>query len=145
MQYGIPPQTLADGNCLSESRLTPGTTLYVPAVQPTEEAPDQAPDQCGPPTGWVAYYVQPNDTLYNIGLRVGLTVNQLMYYNCLTSEFIQVGQLLYVPYSPQPLPSPTGVPTKVPPRPTKTPLPPEPTIGPISRDTPKPTLSPPNP
>lgn len=116
---GIDPQELADANCLQESRLEPGSTLYLPPIEPT--AP---PVSCGPPSYWVIYSVQPGDTLFNIAQRVSSTVSQLKYANCLTSDVIRSGQKLYVPYQPAPLATPTSPPaTPQPPIPTDTPLP----------------------
>ena len=130
---GIPPQELADANCLSESRLEPGMTLYLPPLEPTATAVS-----CGPPSGWVIYIVQPGDTLFNISQRVNSSVSQLKYANCLTSDNIRIGQKLYVPYQPVPIASPT-VPsaTLLPPTATDTPPPTAtPTDGNISKRTP---------
>jgi LysM repeat protein len=116
---GIDPQQLADANCLVESRLEPGSTLYLPPIEPT--AP---PVSCGPPSYWVIYIVQPGDTLFNIAQRVSSTVSQLKYANCLTSDVIRSGQKLFVPYQPAPLATPTSPPaTTQPPVPTEPPIP----------------------
>lgn len=120
---GIPPQDLADANCLVESRLVPGSTLYLPPVQPSATAV-----RCGAPSNWVTYIVQPGDTLFNIAQRVNSTVSQLKYANCLTSDYIRSGQKLYVPYQPIPLASPT--------------IPIQTTQTPIATSTPAPTATP---
>jgi LysM repeat protein len=113
---GIPPQDLADANCLTESRLVPGSTLFLPPMQPTA-----TPVRCGAPSHWVVYIVQPGDTLFNIAQRVNSSVSQLKYANCLTSDNIRSGQKLYVPYQPAPIESPTYLPpTTQPPAPTST-------------------------
>lgn len=135
-EAGIDPQALADANCLAESRLVPGSTLYLPPAQPSS-----TPARCGPPANWVIYIVQPGDTLYNISQRVDATVNQLIEANCLSSDSIRSGQKLYVPRQPAPIPSPTKPPavTKVP-KPSSTPIPTAtPTDSNISRLTPVPT------
>lgn len=135
-EAGIDPQALADANCLAESRLVPGSTLYLPPAQSSS-----TPFRCGPPANWVIYIVQPGDTLYNISLRVGATVNQLIDANCISSDSLRIGQQLYVPRQPAPIPSPTKPPaaTKVP-IPTSTPIPTAtPTDSNISRLTPVPT------
>ena len=116
---GIPPQDLADANCLVESRLVPGSTLYIPPVQPSATAV-----RCGAPSNWVFYIVQPGDTLFNIAQRVNSTVSQLKYANCLTSDYIRSGQKLYVPFQPAPIASPTfPFETTQPPTATNTPAP----------------------
>jgi LysM repeat protein len=99
---GIPPQDLADANCLVDSRLVPGSTLYLPPLEPTATGVS-----CGPPPGWEVYAVQPGDTLFNIAQRTNTSVYQLKYANCLTSDNIRVGQRFYVPYQPIPITSPT--------------------------------------
>jgi LysM repeat protein len=116
---GITPQELADANCLVESRLSPGSTLYLPPLEPTATVV-----RCGPPFTWVTYIIQPGDTLFNIAQRTGTTVSQIKIANCLASDHIRSGQRLYVPRQPAPMPSPT-VPTATapPPTSTSTPLP----------------------
>ena len=130
---GVTPQELADANCLSESRLMPGSILYLPPIQPTA-----TPVRCGAPANWVIYVVQPGDTLFNIAERVNSTVSQLKYANCLTSDNIRSGQKLYVPYQPAPIVSPTyPPPTTQPPAPTGTLVPTAtPTDSNISKRTP---------
>ena len=130
---GIPPQDLADANCLVESRLVPGSTLYIPPVQPSA-----TPVRCGAPSYWVIYVVQPGDTLFAIAQRVNSTVYQLKYANCLTSDYIRSGQRLYVPFQPAPIASPTfPLETTQPPAATFTPAPTAtPTDSNISKRTP---------
>ncbi len=113
---GLTPQQLADANCLTESRLIPGTLLYLPPTSPTI-----TPVKCGAPSNWVIYIVRTGDTLFNIAQRVNSTVSQLKYANCLTSDAIRTAQKILVPYQPAPIPSPTIIsPTKQPPSPTST-------------------------
>lgn len=130
---GIHPQDLADANCLVESRLVPGSTLYLPPLQETATV-----ISCGAPSQWVIYVVQPGDTLFSIAQRVNSSVYQLKYANCLTSDYIRSGQKLYVPYLPLPNASPTFLPeTPQPPTETATLEPtPTPTDSNISKRTP---------
>lgn len=111
--YNTSADMLQQGNCLKEAAVKAGTILFIPVtggtVQPTQQSQSSAP--CGPPVGWVIYYVQAGDTLYGIASSVGISVNQLMTANCLKGSNIYVGQKLYVPYLPpyygnpiQPLP-----------------------------------------
>jgi nucleoid-associated protein YgaU len=56
--------------------------------------------QCIVPNGWVAYTIQPGDTLANIAAVYGLTVDQLARANCLSNpDLIYEGQILAVPGS----------------------------------------------
>lgn len=70
------------------------TTLPTPTDLPRiNEA-----NNCTIPSGWVAYEVQPGDTLYGIGQLSGATVEDLVAGNCLENpDTIEVGQTLYIP------------------------------------------------
>lgn len=135
--FGLTPQQLADANCLLESRLAVGSTMFLPPLSSTD-----TPAACGAPSNWVVYIVQPGDTLFSIALSVGSSVDQLRSANCLTSDTIHTGQYLYVPRQPAPA-SATPKPTNPPPPPTKTPLP-QPTATPTDSNIsfPQPTLAP---
>jgi LysM repeat protein len=93
---------------------------------------------CSPPTGWVIYIVQPNDSLFSIGLDFNVTVAELQAANCMgTSVIIYTGQILYVP----------NVPTRTPPAvsteaPTATPLAHSATNTPLPVNTQTPTETP---
>lgn len=157
-QTGTTAQILFDKNCLLSDSLVVGSLLYRPeSVAPTltdvattlppepaktEPEPDietSTPTQvlCGPPSGWVPYYVKRGDTLFRIGLAYGITVDYLKFANCLTSDAIQVGQRLFVPNVAPRLPSSTPTPTDAPP-----PQPPTKTPKPTNPPTPIPTAAP---
>ena len=149
-RYGLSPQELADANCLTKSQqVVPGLILYVP--EPSDVPPFVSPVPCTPRYDWIIYIVQPGDTLYNLALRLHLTVYQLQLANCLPSTDIRIGQRLYVPFYPgpppiipSPWPSPIPTNTHVPPT---EPPPPSPTPpGNISTSpTPPPSYLPPGP
>ena len=80
--------------------------LPPPTLVPT--SPPQPPAGCGQPASWVIYIVQPGDTLYSIGRTYGVTVEQLIFANCLTSTAIYPGQKLYVPNVAPQLPTSTN-------------------------------------
>jgi LysM repeat protein len=70
---------------------------------------------CAPPSGWVIYIVQSNDSLSYLGLKYGVTVTELQEANCMGSVvMIYTGQKLYVPNVPTLTPpvSPTRTPTE---------------------------------
>ena len=83
-----------------------------PAPAPTQPAPVTAPggvaapqtqptDQsAAPATGPQTYTVATGDTLYDIALRHGSTVDAIMQANGLTSYVIQPGQQLRIPAAP---------------------------------------------
>lgn len=92
-QYGTTPEMLQEGNCLQDSTIQAGSLVFVPMS--VQSSLSSAP--CGPPAGWVIYYVQPGDTLYGIATMFGTSVNQLVNANCLNSTYVYSGQRLYVP------------------------------------------------
>jgi LysM repeat protein len=91
--YNTSPEMLQEGNCLEDGSIQAGSILFVP--MPVQSNQSSAP--CGPPAGWVIYYVQPGDTLYGIAAMFGTSVNQLINANCLSSTYVYTGQRLYVP------------------------------------------------
>lgn len=66
-------------------------------------------DLCDVDSGWVAYTVTAGDTLSSIAGRTGSTAEALAAGNCLDDlNLIQNGQTLYVPRTPDPLPTDNG-------------------------------------
>ena len=138
---GTSPLLIQQANCLVGERLTVGQILHLPPqfFAPPTRVP------CGPSPGWVRYIVQPGDTLWNLSLRLGVSVEAIRWANCMTDYIIRVGQPLYLPAYPPPLsPTPTRFPTV-----TRTPTPsptgtrtPTPTVTPTPTGTPTPTESP---
>ena len=148
---GTSPLLIQQANCLVGETLTAGRILYLPPqffVTPTRVP-------CGPPPGWVRYIVQPGDTLWNLSLRLGVSVEAIRWANCMTDYTLRVGQPLYLPAYPPPLsPTPTRFPTatRTPtptPTGTRTPTPtgtptgtPTPTGSPTPTETPEPSPTP---
>jgi LysM repeat protein len=126
-KFGTPMIGLIIANCLSGPELTPGQILAVPPVTPTPTAtntptatatPSHTPTPCGPPAGWLVYFIQAQDTLFSLARNTGTTLQQLKLANCLAADTIYVGQVLYVPrlpptrtFTPSPTPTPTSTPT----------------------------------
>jgi LysM repeat protein len=70
----------------------PPVVLLAPTVGPTPVLPACAP------AGWSAYIVAPGDTLYDIALATGTTIEALTAANCLTDpNQIEADQVLAVP------------------------------------------------
>jgi LysM repeat protein len=85
------------------------------------------PVPCSPflPPGWGAYTVQKGDHLTALARATGTTVREIAGANCLASDVIQIGQLLFVPLDdelPVEFVEPTAEPTNAPT--------PEPTVAP---------------
>lgn len=146
---GTTPYAILQGNCLSSNTLRVGQRIYLPPA--FFATPTRVP--CGPPPGWVVYYVQPGDTLWNISIRVGVSVEAIRQANCLRDYTLRVGQPLYLPFRPAPLTptatlspllTPTWTPTLTPTiTTTPTPTPTEtPTATPTPTETPAPTETP---
>jgi LysM repeat protein len=97
---------------------TPSVTL---TPTPTESAPATSTGGvCQPPPTWVAYAVKPGDTLNVLAERTNVSVNDLQRVNCLDTFTLQVGQTVYLPFTP---PTSTVTPTPTPKTPTPTPTP----------------------
>jgi LysM repeat protein len=91
-RYRISSAELQGANCLLTPALIPGVVLYVPPMR------TQTPLPCGAPYGWIAYYVQPGDTLYRLSLAYGISVADLQRANCQgASTLLHTGQLIFVP------------------------------------------------
>ncbi|RJP61309.1 MAG: LysM peptidoglycan-binding domain-containing protein [Candidatus Auribacter fodinae] len=134
-RYHTTPAALMAGNCLVSPYILPGYGIYVPAP-PTSTA-----IACGAPYGWVRYTVQPGDNLYRISLLYRITVAELKQANCLTSDVISVGQLLWVPNTVTSTPPATPINIEFPtetliPTETETALPPTNTAEPTSTEIP---------
>jgi len=144
--YRIPtlPPASPEATATRSPEDTPAVTVVIiptstPVTQPALPSPAtaQTTQPCSPQTGWVPYIVQPGDTLFQIGLRYGLTVDALMRGGCLTSTQLTAGELILVPNT-QPRASSTPLPTQ-PTHPTLTVPPGSPTITPSATFEPFPT------
>ena len=51
----------------------------------------------GAPAGFVTYTVKRGDNLYRLALRTGTTIEKLREINKLTTDVLQIGQVLYIP------------------------------------------------
>lgn len=119
-ERGISSEQAMRVNCLASPAIVEGQLLHLP-VLPT-------PTPCVPslPTGWGLHTVQTNDTLFGLAVARGITIDEVLRVNCLTSSVIQVGQQLYLPILPTPTPTdtPTATATAIAtPTPTLIPLP----------------------
>jgi hypothetical protein len=83
---------------------------------------------CKRPSGWYNYVVQRGDTLSSLAVRSGSSVTALRQANCLRSNLIYAGAVLWVPrylsapYVPPRQPTATRrLPTRTPSKPTATP------------------------
>lgn len=77
---------------------------------PTQTIPPP-PTSCPPPAGWVAISVQPGENLAILATRYRSTPEQLLVANCLFSNDLPAGSIVYVP----PVPTQTNIPCGPPP------------------------------
>ena len=93
---------------------TPSITVTVETPEPTATAtptvePTLIPGmvgQCAPPDGWVPYSVRRGDTLFSLSLGHGAGVEAIKIANCLSSDVIIPGDVIYLPTAPLPTPPP---------------------------------------
>ncbi len=67
-----------------------------PAPSPTP-TPTIAPCMISAPPGWSAYRVRAGDTLFGLSQQAGTSVTQLQTVNCLDTDIIVEGSILYLP------------------------------------------------
>jgi LysM repeat protein len=101
-RHGTSVQMIKQVNCLVGDAIGAGQRLWLPYRPPTP-----VPCVPRPPSGWVQYVVQRGDTLYSLARLRQTTVSQIVLVNCLASDGLYVGQVLWLPYE-----EPTPVPCK---------------------------------
>jgi hypothetical protein len=74
-----------------------GADATTPATLPSPTAAQEELPAAEPPVTAVEYVVQPGDTLGAIAAAYGVSVEALMAENGLTSELIEIGQVLRIP------------------------------------------------
>ena len=82
--YDVNINDLIAANNLTSNILTIGQELIIPLKPVTEE-------------DYAVYEVMPNDTLYSIAKRFNTKVDAIKSYNNLTSNLLNVGQILQIP------------------------------------------------
>lgn len=97
-----PIRTLPPGEAVASPPA--GDTIPAPEAEAGSEpgaapAAEAAPGDCTPPPGWERYVVQPDDTLFAfvLGAEETVTVEELMAANCLSSRYLSVNQVLFLP------------------------------------------------
>ena len=100
------------GNSLGSQQEEPVVTAPdTPQPAPTE-TPLPTPEDTPVPTT-VTYEVRPGDTLSTIADKFGTEIQRIREMNLLTTDALQVGQVLRMPYVPG-LTTPEGIPTPTP-------------------------------
>jgi LysM repeat protein len=94
------PPTNTPESIATELSLTPTLTF----------TPPPTPANCPPPTNWLPYLVQPGDTLTLLAFKYNTTVDAVIQANCLLSNTLLPGSILYLPPAPTATPIPCGAP-----------------------------------
>ncbi|MFQ5421086.1 MAG: LysM peptidoglycan-binding domain-containing protein [Anaerolineae bacterium] len=126
LRSGSTVDEIVQANCLDRNILPSGLVIYLPPVPPPRTP-------CGPPSWWVQYIVQPNDTLFSLAHKRGTTVYLIMTANCMINSNLLSGRGIFLP--PAIAAPPTLPPPPPPPPPTNTPIPP------TNTPTPQPTMT----
>lgn len=112
--YRTTPAQLKAENCLISDTVLTGSTLFVPGMPTSTPSPiPTLATTCSPPAGWLPYTIRVGDTLFTIGLLVGASVDVLQSANCMGDRTdIRAGEILFVPFIPANIRTPTPVSTK---------------------------------
>ncbi|MCZ2126262.1 MAG: LysM peptidoglycan-binding domain-containing protein [Anaerolineales bacterium] len=82
---------------LSPIPITATNTLFFVAADTATSTPPFTAVSCQPPVGWIAVGIQAGDTLDSLAAKYRVDKESLKSGNCLFSENLIVGTLLYVP------------------------------------------------
>lgn len=86
-KYGISVDELKAANNLTSNVLQIGQKLNIPSMSGITTKPEN----------YINYTVKSGDSLYSIASKNDLTVQELKNYNNLTSNVLQIGQILKIP------------------------------------------------
>lgn len=110
---GVVTVSLPSPSPLPPSPSSPDVTpTQPPTVEPTttpEPQPSSTPEvileSCTPPAGWVPYTVRLGDTLFSLSRQSGVSLDEVREANCLSSDVLYPGSVLYLRTAPvQPMP-----------------------------------------
>jgi len=103
-----PTETLAFVPIFNSPTVQPVVVFTNTLPIPTETVPP--PTACPPPAGWIGVIVQPGETLLTLASRYQSTPQNLSDANCLFSNALSVGSIIYVPFVPTQTTVPCGPP-----------------------------------
>ncbi len=83
----------------------------IPTLTRTYTATAPQPTSCPVPDGWVAYTVQPGDSLSALAERMNLSPDQILKANCMSSSSLMPDTILYLPYTAPTNTVPPALPT----------------------------------
>ncbi len=108
MRYGVPVQSLAQANGItSAAQVVPGRALVIPqaggapvAYASADSLPTPAPvavPVAASASGGVIHVVEPGQTLFGIAQAQGVSMQDIMAANGMTSQTVRIGQRLKIP------------------------------------------------
>ncbi len=101
-----PTQQINDAQ-VSGSISTPSIT---PQPTNTRTISPTPPEDCPPPSGWEAVMINPGDTIESLAEKYNVSTEELQQANCLITEEIIAGSMIYVPAIILPSPIQCGPP-----------------------------------
>lgn len=90
------PATVHPGETSTTSLFTPTSTETLALMIPLDAIPSPTPF-CTPPEGWFPIEIQLGDTLSSLALQYNTTEENLIQGNCLPTDILLPGTILYVP------------------------------------------------
>lgn len=90
--YDVSVNDIKIKNNLVNNTLSIGQTLIIPSINESKDIIDINSSD-------VTYTIKKGDSLYSIARQYGISVNDIMNYNNLTSNLLSIGQVLKVPNS----------------------------------------------
>jgi LysM repeat protein len=96
----------------------PPSATPVPPTATYSQTSTSIPSVCTPPHDWQPYFLKPSDTLEELAQDYGISVGTLQTGNCLQTNHLEPGSVIFVPAE---IPTKTNPPSK--PESTKTPTP----------------------
>lgn len=136
------PGHMVTATLTPQATLGPTGTARSPTATPTRAV--SSPTATPFPAGAITYTIQMGDTLFDIALKHGTTVKELLELNRITGNAeLYIGQSIVIRIMPTPTPRPEASPTQATPKPGATASPGlalSPTLTPTAILTPAPTL-----
>jgi LysM repeat protein len=113
VEWQVVLETVASGNSIFQSELRPLKLQLeppTPTVTPTPSITPTSDCVVSPPPSWVQYTIKSGDSLFNLAIAGGSTLEFVLKVNCLPPDpVLSVGQRVYIPKPPAtdtPTPSP---------------------------------------
>lgn len=99
---GYSLEQILAGNCLISEMIIPDVMIYLPPARaieiPTFTVASSTPTAaCQRPAGWIGYIVKRGDTLTRISIAYRVSIGYLKQVNCLLSDTILPGWIVWVP------------------------------------------------